>query len=624
MGSVATRRLGKQVPLLIVAALALALVSLSHPARARAVGELTFDECFGASAPCINVPNNQLSEPYGVALNGANGAVYVTSQGNSSVLHFFSDAEGKLGYDGCLSNDGAGGFCANANSGAKPFSEARGVAVDALRQAVFSSSLSSNLVAQLGAFPQGQIEYKGCISDSGSGGACGSTKSGGSPLDGPGPLAVSPNGATLYVGEAGHSAGQGSISQYFVAPGGGLTYGGCVSNNGSAGWCEDIPGNDNSVLDNVSEVVVNPVTAAVYTSSEINGSVSRFATDPGGQIHWRSCIGEQSTTGTCAGTPGGLESPLETAEGIAISPDGRSLYVASLGGAVSHLVIEPDGSINWQGCISDDGSRGCSDLPGTGTPLKEARGVAVSPDGENVYVTGKTAISSFTLDGAGRLSFQGCLSSDAMPGCTDMPGSPLSGGERVAVSADGGSLYVTGFSSNTLLHLMRAQPAPAPPPPAPPVTKAAPGTTTTTNTTTANATAIADSITAAALKANLLAQLAPSGKSAKLSKVKKSKGYAQSFKALVAGSLQLNWFFLPPGAHVSGAGKHKPKAKPVLFASGQTVFPSAVAKTVSIKLTAKALKLLEHSGTIKLTARGTFTPKGGTAVSATKAFQLKG
>ena len=38
----------------------------------------------------------------------------------------------KLGYDGCLSNDGAGGFCANANSGAKPFSEARGVAVDAL------------------------------------------------------------------------------------------------------------------------------------------------------------------------------------------------------------------------------------------------------------------------------------------------------------------------------------------------------------------------------------------------------------------------------------------------------------------------------------------------------------
>jgi DNA-binding beta-propeller fold protein YncE len=509
MTNLAIRRLGKPAPVLFAAVLALALVSLSHATRAQAVGELTFAECFGASAPCINVPNNQLSGPYGIALNGANGAVYVTSRSNNSVLHFFSDAEGKLGYDGCLSNDGAGGFCANAGSGAKPFSEADGVAVDALRQAVFSSS--------------------------------------------------------------------------------------------------------------VSEVVVNPVTAAVYTSSEIHGSVSRFATEVGGQIHWRSCIGEPSTTGTCAGTPGGLESPLELAEGMAISPDGRSLYVASTRGAVSHLTIEPDGSINWQGCITDDGSRGCSDLPGAGTPLTEARGVAVSPDGENVYVAGSTAISSFTVDGAGRLSFQGCLSSDAMPGCTDMPGSPLSRGSRVAVSTDGGSVYVTGSSSATLLHLRRAQPAPAPP-----IAKAVPGTTTTTSTTTITNSVTAAAHTVAELKASLLAQLAPSGKSAKLSKVKKSKGYALSFKALVAGSLQLNWFFLPPGAHVSATGRHKPKPKPVLFASGQAVFPSAVAKTVSIKLTTKALKLLGHRSTIKLTAKGTFTPKGGTAVSATKAFQLKG
>ena len=62
----------------------------------------------------------------------------------------------------------------------------------------------------------------------------------------------------------------------------------------------------------------------------------------------------------------------------------------------------------------------------------------------------------------------------------------------------------------------------------------------------------------------------------------------------------------------------------MLFASGQTAFPSAVTKTVSIKLTAKALKLLKHSGAIKLTTKGTFTPKGATAVIATKTFQLKG
>jgi hypothetical protein len=42
------------------------------------------------------------------------------------------------------------------------------------------------------------------------------------------------------------------------------------------------------------------------------------------------------------------------------------------------------------------------------------------------------------------------------------------------------------------------------------------------------------------------------------------------------------------------------------------------------RATTKALKLLEHSGTIELTAKGTFTPKSATAGSATKTFQLKG
>jgi hypothetical protein len=44
MGNVATRRLGTPAPVLIVALLALALVSLLHPTRAHAVGELTFAE----------------------------------------------------------------------------------------------------------------------------------------------------------------------------------------------------------------------------------------------------------------------------------------------------------------------------------------------------------------------------------------------------------------------------------------------------------------------------------------------------------------------------------------------------------------------------------------------------
>src|ERR1700760_1262729 len=623
--SIRTTEMARQPSAFLIAAtmalLFVAGLALMLPDGASAVGELTFDECFGSAAPCINVPNKQLDGAWSVAMDPSNGALYATATTSKSILHFFSDAEGHLSYDGCISDDGSGGAGADAGSSANPFNVSEGLAIDSDRSAVFASSLTSNLVARLGAFPEGQIAYEGCISENGSGGACVAAKSEAGALNGPGQLALSPSGNMLYVAGGGHGGGVGLVSQLTVAPNGALAYGGCVSSDGTSGFCEDVPGGD-SVLSNISGVAVNPVSAAVYTASPTDSDVSRFATDPGGQMHWRACVGQNSQAATCATVPGKPEpSPLHTVFGVIASPDGHSLYAISTEGYVSHLSVSDDGSIAWQGCVSDDGTRGCGDLPGSGTPLQEARGVAVSPDGKSLYVIGRSAVTSFSLDAAGVPSFQGCLSSNAMSGCTDMPGAPLEGGEQVAVSSDGRSVYLTGSSSGTLIHLRRAQPEPAP------EVKPAP----TTNATTSTATAIAQSVaaathvfTAAELKASLLAQLVPNGKNAKLSKVKKSKGYAQSFKALVAGSLQLNWFFLPPGAHVSGAGKHKPKPKPVLFASGQAVFPSAVAKTVSIKLTTKALKLLGHRGTIKLTAKGTFTPKGATAVSATKTFQLKG
>ncbi len=552
-------------------------------------------------------------------MSPSNGALYATATGSKSILHFFSDAEGHLSFDGCVSADGSSG-CTDANSSANPFSGSEGLAIDSKRSAVFSSSQSSNLVARLGAFPEGQIVYEGCISDSGSGGACVAAKSEAGALDGPAQLALSPSGNTLYVAGEGHGGGQGLVSQLFVAPNGALTYGGCVSSTGSSGFCEDVPGGG-SVLSNISGVAVNQVSAAVYTASPTDSDVSRFATDPGGQMHWRACVGQNDQAETCATVPGKPEpSPLHTVLGVIASPDGRSLYAISNEGYVSHLSISGDGSMAWQSCVSDDGSRGCSDLPGSGTPLQEARGLAVSPDGKSLYVVGRSAVTSFSLDAAGVPSFQGCLSSSAMPGCTDMPGTPLEGGEQVAVSPGGGSVYLTGSSSGTLIHLRRAQPEPAP--------EVKPGPPTILGSTT---TAIAKGVTAAThiftaaeLKAGLLSQLVPSGKNAKLSKVKKNKGYVQSFKTLEAGSLQLNWFFLPAGARVSTTGKHKPKPKPVLFASGQAVFPSSTAKTISIKLTTKAVKMLKHRSSIKLTAKGAFTPRGGTAVSATKTFGLKG
>ena len=82
------------------------------------------------------------------------------------------------------------------------------------------------------------------------------------------------------------------------------------------------------------------------------------------------CVNVPSGTGTA---------PL----GVAVEPDGRSVYVAAED-RVQHFFAAANGALTYDGCVSDDGSGGaCADIPGTGTPLTGAFAVAVSPDGRS-------------------------------------------------------------------------------------------------------------------------------------------------------------------------------------------------------------------------------------------------
>ena len=72
---------------------------------------------------------------------------------------------------------------------------------------------------------------------------------------------------------------------------------------------------------------------------------------------------------------------------VAVSPNGASVYSANEGGTLAHLFANPSqGQLTWDGCVSNDGSGGnCLDVPGSGLPLEEPFGVAVSPNGASVY-----------------------------------------------------------------------------------------------------------------------------------------------------------------------------------------------------------------------------------------------
>jgi hypothetical protein len=126
-------------------------------------------------------------------------------------------------------------------------------------------------------------------------------------------------------------------------------------------------------------------------------------------------------------------------------------------------------------------------------------------------------------------------------------------------------------------------------------------------------------LTVAAIRASLLAQLAPKGKAAHRAAILRKKGYSYSFKALSAGRLTVDWYYLPHGAHLSRAAKKKPK--PVLVASGAVSFAHAGTKAIVVRLTRRGQTLLKHTAT--LSAKATFKPTGASAISAVKRFALR-
>jgi hypothetical protein len=116
--------------------------------------------------------------------------------------------------------------------------------------------------------------------------------------------------------------------------------------------------------------------------------------------------------------------------------------------------------------------------------------------------------------------------------------------------------------------------------------------------------------TAAQVKAALSKVLKPSGKAARLKAIVKAGGYSFSFTAPSAGMLVVGWY-----ASVKG--------KKVLVASASVLFRQARKATVKLKLTGKGRQLLKSSKRVKITAKATFTPTGGTTTSSTKTTALK-
>ncbi|HYQ78860.1 MAG TPA: beta-propeller fold lactonase family protein [Solirubrobacterales bacterium] len=177
----------------------------------------------------------------------------------------------------------------------------------------------------------------------------------------------------------------------------------------------------------------------------------------------RGCIVDRSSKpGTCA-VGRGLKGAgaFMGSEAVAVSPDGRNVYVAAFDSDAiatfsrnpkSGALTQPGGTA---GCISAKGSAGCAKVAALDGP----NSVAVSPDGRNVYATARdsSTLLSFVRNpksGALRpIPGATCMAGMALPGCT--PATALIGPDVVAVSPDGRNVYVGAFFGSAVVAFSR-------------------------------------------------------------------------------------------------------------------------------------------------------------------------
>jgi cysteine-rich repeat protein len=173
-------------------------------------------------------------------------------------------------------------------------------------------------------------------------------------------------------------------------------------------------------------VAVSPDGAHVYVASEAQGAIAVFARDGG--------TGALTPVAVVA-APLGSPLALQGVTALVLSPDGAYIYAAaSVGDAVS--VFARDGGTGMLTFVEEE-----VDDTGGVDGLNHPVGLALSPGGEHLYVAGERddAIAIFDRDaGTGALTFAGIV----QEGVLGISGLRLP--QRVIVSPDGADVYVSG------------------------------------------------------------------------------------------------------------------------------------------------------------------------------------
>jgi DNA-binding beta-propeller fold protein YncE len=376
--------------------------------------------------------------------------VYVASSKSHAIAIFSRDSKtGALrqrpGRAGCIALGGTSG-CARAVG----LAVANSVAVSPDGSNVYATSVGSNAVVSFRRDPS-----TGALTQLGGGAGCiaNAVRPGcvaGRALDGPDGITVSPNGESVYVVAFNGS----SLAVFTRNPStGALTQPsdstGCFVETATSGCTTGL------ALGNPEGVTVSPDGEDVYVAAPGSAALDTFARNAStGALTQATdgtgCIVSTPLTGCTTGTQ------LAGADALAVSPDGASVYVTSLiSNSVTAFTRASTGQLTQltgtSACVINLLAVGCS----LARQLSGPEGLAISPDGASVYATAFTsgAVDVFDRNADSSAVTQksrapGCMVGSPPPGC--LLGRGLSGVSSIAVSPDGRDVYSAAFGSNSV------------------------------------------------------------------------------------------------------------------------------------------------------------------------------
>jgi DNA-binding beta-propeller fold protein YncE len=415
---------------------------------------------FAADTACADAP--ALIGAAGIAVLPGGSRVLVASRGRSEgagwggsgVSALARTPNGALTAGTCVTDnatdgrDGTDGACADGDA----MAGASAVAADPEGRTLYVAAGSRGALAVLRRDATGTFGPAACFADDGLGGRCAVVRG----LADAAGVVVSPDGAHVYV--SARSRGGGVLTFSRVAGTGSLTPLGCVSDSGSDGACTDA-----TALRGASGMALSADGRRLYVAAAASNAVDVFARDPAtGALEQTACYVSEAPAGPCTSVPGlgGVSSLALSPDGTSLYAVGGTDNTLVAFAVAAGNALRPIGCLEDREASQFRDEEGPSPLDACAKApaLDTASGVAVSPDGRTIFVTaaGSNALTSYARDAAtGALTPMGCIEERANPdeglqleGCT--PGIGLGGAHDVAVAPDGMGVYVASEDSSAV------------------------------------------------------------------------------------------------------------------------------------------------------------------------------